>query len=636
MRNRPIILKLGGSVITSKNELFKAKTEVVDQIAKEVASAKCDHLVIVHGGGSFGHPIAKKYKIHKGFRHPNQIIGFSETHKAMEQLNQIVIDAFLRKKIPVISIPPSSCVTTSRGRITEFNIPVREYIKKGFIPVVYGDAVMDEEWGMAILSGDQIVKYLAMNLEARRVIFGVDVDGVFTADPKQYQDAKLIRKITPRNFDRILSSLETSDVGDVTGGMGGKIKELVEIAERGIEVSIMNATKPGNVESALTGKDVLGTHVYGWEYKVKEAPVEPRKLDHIRVCLEKPVQAQDKTAGLEDIELIHNAIPEISKKDVDPSSGFLGHNLDAPIIIAAMTGGHPIAKKINATLAEAAKELNIGLGVGSQRAALEDPGLIDTFRVVREIAPDAFIIGNLGAPQLSRGYSLREIEKAVKMIDANAIAIHLNALQEAIQPEGETDFSGVTDTIGEISKKTSIPIIAKETGAGIAREEAQILEKSGIAAIDVGGAGGTTWAGVETYRAAESGDEGRNRIGKTFWDWGIPTAVSAFEVAQSTKLPVIATGGVRSGLDAAKLIALGASVVGVAFPLLQSAYRGDVNEVINTLNTMIEELRITMHLVGAKTIDKLKSARVIISGKTGQWLQLRGYEVSRFANRTIK
>ncbi|MFX0116139.1 MAG: type 2 isopentenyl-diphosphate Delta-isomerase [Candidatus Hodarchaeota archaeon] len=367
---------------------------------------------------------------------------------------------------------------------------------------------------------------------------------------------------------------------------------------------------------------------------MKEASVEPRKLDHIKICLEKPVQAQDKTAGLEDIELIHNAIPEISKKDVDLSLDFLDHNLDAPIIIAAMTGGHLIAKKINATLAEAARKLNIGLGVGSQRAALEDPGLVDTFRVVREIAPDAFIIGNLGAPQLSRGYSLREIEKATKMIDANAIAIHLNALQEAIQPEGETDFSGVIDAIGDISKKSSVPIIAKETGAGIAREEAQILEKSGIAAIDVGGAGGTSWAGVETYRAVESEDESRNRIGKTFWDWGIPTAVSAFEVAQSTKLPVIATGGVRSGLDAAKLIALGASVVGVAFPLLQSAYRGDVNHVINTLNTMIEELRIAMHLVGAKTVGELKGARVIISGKTGQWLRLRGYELSNFANRT--
>ncbi|MFX0068862.1 MAG: type 2 isopentenyl-diphosphate Delta-isomerase [Promethearchaeota archaeon] len=369
---------------------------------------------------------------------------------------------------------------------------------------------------------------------------------------------------------------------------------------------------------------------------MKETSVEPRKLDHIKICLEKPVQAQDKTVGLEDVELIHNAIPEISKKDVDPSLGFLDHNLDAPIIIAAMTGGHPIAKRINATLAEAAKELNVGLGVGSQRAALEDPGLIDTFRVVREIAPDAFIIGNLGAPQLSRGYNLREIEKAVEMIDANAIAIHLNALQEAIQPEGETDFSGVIDAIGEISKKISVPIIAKETGAGIAREEAEILEKSGIAAIDVGGAGGTSWAGVETYRAAESGDEDRNRIGKTFWDWGIPTAVSAFEVAQSTKLPVIATGGVRSGLDAAKLIALGASAVGIAFPLLQSAYRGDVNKVISTLRIMIEELRITMHLVGAKTIDELKGARVIISGKTGQWLQLRGYKLSNFANRTLR
>lgn len=636
MRNRPIILKLGGSVITSKNELFKAKPEVIDQIAKEVASAKRKNLVIVHGGGSFGHPVAKKYKIHKGFRHPNQIMGFSETHKAMEQLNQIVIGAFLRQRIPVISIPPSSCVTTNRGIITVFNIPVREYLKKGFIPVIYGDAVIDEEWGMAILSGDQIVKYLAMHLEARRVIFGVDVNGIFTADPKQNQDAKLIRRITPRNFDQILSSLETSDVGDVTGGMAGKMKELVEIAKRGIEVSIINATKSKNVESALTGKDVSGTHVSGWERKVKKAPVEPRKLDHIRMCLEKSVQARNKTAGLEDVELIHNAIPEISKKDVNLGVNFLNYDLDAPIIIAAMTGGHPVAKRINETLAKASKELNIGLGVGSQRAALEDPELADTFRVVREVAPEAFIIGNLGAPQLSRGYDLEEIEKAIKMIDANAIAVHLNTLQEAIQPEGETDFSGVVSAFRRISDKIDIPVIAKETGAGIAREEAETLEKAGVTAIDVGGAGGTSWAGVETHRAAESGDGLRTRIGRTFWDWGIPTAVSTFEVAQSTGLPVIATGGVRSGLDAAKLIALGASAVGVAFPLLRPAYRGDVNEVINTLDTMIEELRITMHLVGAKTIDELKSARAIISGKTGRWLQLRGYEVSGFANRIIE
>ena len=361
---------------------------------------------------------------------------------------------------------------------------------------------------------------------------------------------------------------------------------------------------------------------------------EERKNDHLEICLRENVQARLVTTGFEELHLVHKALPGINRKEIDLSTKFFDHKFSAPLIIESMTGGTPEAVKINAAVAQAVEELRLGMGVGSQRAALEDPKVEKTFRIVREKAPNSFIVANLGAPQLVGGYGVKETRKAVEMMDADALAIHLNPLQEAIQPEGEASYEGVLKAIGKIVKGIDVPVIVKETGCGIAAAEAKQLEAIGVAAIDIAGAGGTSWAAVEYYRAKSQMDETSQRLGEVFWDWGIPTVASLVEVIQRVHVPVIASGGVRSGMDVTKALVLGASLAGMAYPVLDPAVHG-VEEVKKKLQFMIEELRNTMFLVGADSVQKLKNVPVVINGKLAHWLSMRGFEPQAFARRGL-
>ncbi len=354
-----------------------------------------------------------------------------------------------------------------------------------------------------------------------------------------------------------------------------------------------------------------------------------RKSDHLRICLEEDVQASTVTTGLSDVHLLHRALPEVAMDDVRLSTDVLGRRVTAPIIIEAMTGGVDTATKINARLAEAAEALGLAMGVGSQRAALEDPRLAPTFQIVRQKAPHALLIANLGAPQL-REYSLTQVKRAIDMIEADALAVHFNPLQEAIQPEGNPHYDGLLAKMAELADAIAIPLIAKETGSGIAGEDAQRLEDAGVKAIDVAGAGGTSWAAVEACRAHDRGNRSLARIGETFRDWGLPTAVSVVEVSQSVDVEVIASGGLRNGVDAAKAIAIGADAAGYAFHLLKPAAEGWAQE---ALEEVLQELKTTMFLVGAKSIDELKTTPAIIVGTTAQWLDARGFPPEPLARR---
>lgn len=350
--------------------------------------------------------------------------------------------------------------------------------------------------------------------------------------------------------------------------------------------------------------------------------ISDRKLEHLMLCRNNDVEYRKKT-GFEDIEFIHKALPEVNKEEIDLSTDFFGKKMDAPIIISAITGGHPASLKINRELARAADKLNIGMGVGSQRAAIENPELAPTYTVVREEAPSSFLIGNIGAPQIELA------EKAADMMDADALALHLNPLQEAIQPEGDVDATGYTESIREISKNLKLPVIAKETGAGISSQDARTLEKAGVSAVDVAGSGGTSWAAVETYRAKD------RYLGDLYWDWGIPTAISTVEVCESVNVPVISSGGIRTGLDAAKAIALGADAVGIALPLLKDAYVGH-EAVITRLEKFKEELRVAMFLVGASSLEELRNSDIIIKGSTREWLTERGFNTKKYARRSLQ
>lgn len=357
-----------------------------------------------------------------------------------------------------------------------------------------------------------------------------------------------------------------------------------------------------------------------------------RKSDHIRIATTYDVQARKITAGFEDVNFVHRALPEIDKEKISLSSTVFNHKFAVPIIVSAMTGGTTEARKINTTIAMVVEELGLGMGVGSQRAALEDPRLEKTFSVVRKKAPTAFLMANIGGIQLVRGYSIKEAKKAIEMIDADALAIHLNPLQEAIQPEGETSFKGILDRIGEIARELDKPVIVKETGAGIANEEAKKLEAVGVKGIDISGAGGTSFAAVEYFRSKDEKNAYNRVLGEVFWDWGIPTAISIVEVVQTVSIPVIASGGLRSGLDAAKALALGASIVALAQPVLRAAVEG-AEQARKMLCILIEGLRNAMFLVGAENTQQLRKVPIIITGKTAEWLRLRGFDIEVYARR---
>ncbi len=357
-----------------------------------------------------------------------------------------------------------------------------------------------------------------------------------------------------------------------------------------------------------------------------------RKSEHIRICLNENTQAKQATTGFEDALLVHRALPEIDKKKSSLTTTVFDHKFAAPIIIGSMTGGTDEAKRINANIAEAAEKLQLGMGVGSQRAAIENTELEKTYAIARKKAPNAFLVANIGGVQLVNGYGLKEVKKAIETIAADAVAIHLNALQEAIQPEGQTNFKGILERIGEIAKEVDIPVIVKETGSGISAEDALELEKAGVKGIDISGVGGTSFAAVEYYRAKGEKKTGKSLLGHTFWDWGITTVASLVETTQTVRVPVIASGGVRNGVDAAKALALGASLTSLSQPVLHAAAKS-VNDTEDALTNLIEELRNTMFVVGAENVEQLKKKPIVLMGKTADWLKTRGFDTDGYARR---
>lgn len=356
--------------------------------------------------------------------------------------------------------------------------------------------------------------------------------------------------------------------------------------------------------------------------------VEGRKAEHLELSLNEPVEGASGP-GWNDIELVHEALPEVDLEEVDLGVELLGWKLRAPVMIAAMTGGHEGASEVNATLGRAAERHGLAIGVGSQRAALQDPSLAHTYAAVRESAPGAPVVANVGAAQLIEQAGGRpplgvdDARAAVDMIRADALAVHLNFLEESVQPEGDRRTRGCGEAIGRLAAGLDVPVIAKETGAGMTRSTAERLRDLGVRALDVGGSGGTNFAIIERMRAERQGDERGAQLGRALAEWGIPTAVSVAG-ASFTGLPVIATGGVRSGLDAAKAFALGASVVGIARPLLSAAEDGD-DALDAWLGRFLEELRTVLMLSGSRRPAELRVRPRVVSGRTRAWLDELGY-----------
>ena len=332
--------------------------------------------------------------------------------------------------------------------------------------------------------------------------------------------------------------------------------------------------------------------------------IEGRKREHIDTVLNEDVDAKGVSAGFERFYFEHVALPEIELDEVDTSCRLFGRDLSAPLLISSMTGGTDIAREINFRLAEAASSLGIAMGVGSQRAAIEHSSFADTYRV-RSIAPDILLFANLGAVQFNYGYTVDQARQAVEMIEADALFLHLNPLQEAVQSGGDRNWKGLIDKIGAVVEGLSVPVVVKEVGNGISVSVARRLVDVGVAAIDVAGAGGTSWSEVEAYRQC---DPVHRRVAHSFAGWGIPTAQALIELqSELTGMSVYASGGIRSGVDAAKALRLGASLVGMAAPALGSAVE-TAKSVENRMSAATEELRIAMFCTGSRNLDALKCA----------------------------
>ncbi|MCL1471339.1 type 2 isopentenyl-diphosphate Delta-isomerase [Argonema antarcticum] len=331
---------------------------------------------------------------------------------------------------------------------------------------------------------------------------------------------------------------------------------------------------------------------------------QARKADHLRICLDEDVQFRQTTNGLERYRFIHSCLPELNYDEININTTFFNKKICAPLLISSMTGGTAQAAQINYRLAEVAQHYKIAMGVGSQRVAVENPLVAETF-AVRSVAPDILLFANLGAVQLNYEYGLAECLRVIDLLEANALILHLNPLQECVQTKGDKNFSGLLQKIAILCKKLPVPVIAKEVGNGISAALAQKLIDVGVAAIDVAGAGGTSWAKVESERATEAQ---QRRLGATFADWGLPTAECITSIrANAPDVPLIASGGLRNGLEVAKTLALGADIAGMAWPFLQAAAESE-DALHGLVKVLIAEITTVLFCTGNATLFDLKQS----------------------------
>ncbi|HTR80484.1 MAG TPA: type 2 isopentenyl-diphosphate Delta-isomerase [Bacteroidota bacterium] len=329
-----------------------------------------------------------------------------------------------------------------------------------------------------------------------------------------------------------------------------------------------------------------------------------RKKDHVLLTVRRDVAFREKRNGFGDWEFVHNALPELNLSEISTETVFLSKRLSFPFMISCMTGGYADAKRINKNLAEVCEERGIAMGVGSQRQALEDTTYHSSFSIARKAAPSIPIVGNIGAAEVAKLKDARPVQKLADLVQADAFAVHLNPLQEFLQPEGSPNFRGVLKGIEMLVRGLSIPVIVKEIGAGISQDVAQRLVNVGVRIIDVAGAGGTSWAGVEILRRKNGQEE------DIFWDWGIPTAEALRQVVplktETPTLTVIGSGGIMNGLDAAKAIAMGADLTASARPMLQALMNSGTEGLKNYIDRWVKEFKGTMFLVGAQRVKDLQ------------------------------
>ncbi len=624
------ILKLGGSLITEKSSPLSIRENVIDNAIKQIIESK-SRLVLVHGGGSYGHPIAKKYSISGGLNPSiqSQVLGLSETHEAMNELNTIIVKKFLQKKQPILSIQPSSIFFKETRNVFTRSIDILEScLDLGVLPILYGDIIFEKQQLFSIISGDQIIYELCKNLKkynVSKVIFAIEQDGLFVLKGDAGKEKmQLAQELESEN----IKDIKLANLGekiDVTGGIKGKLENIRKICDLNIPVQIINGLKENFIFRALKKQDLVCSKILPSKTS-QSGELASRKLDHLKIPLEHDVQHAKNYFKY--IELVHHALPEIDLVDIDLSTSFFKKKISAPICIAAITGGHPLSKEINEILASAAEKEKIIMSVGSQRMEIVDPSTEHTYSVVRKVAPTIPVIGNMGIGQISNSSSnIDDILKCINSIKADALAVHFNSLHELLQQGGDISYKDFPQKFKEIRNHIKTPLLAKEVGAGLNQELIKTLDTIGFDGFDVGGAGGTSFAAIESYRKNDADINFTRKTSNVFREWGIPTPVCIVQARAITNKLIIATGGLRTGTDIAKSISLGADLGGLAYNFLISAWK-DYNEksyqnTVNEIRTLKNELRSCLWLMNLKNLKELKGNRSkrVILGKLNQWLQ---------------
>ena len=346
-----------------------------------------------------------------------------------------------------------------------------------------------------------------------------------------------------------------------------------------------------------------------------------RKADHLALCATDEVAFREKTTLFEQVRFIHDALPDLDVEALDTSSAVLGKRLRAPVVIAAMTGGTDEAARINRELASIAEELGLGFGLGSQRAMHVRTDTKGSY-AVRDVAPTTLVLGNLGVVQ-ARQMTTVEVESLAQGIGADALCIHLNPAMELVQSGGDRDFTGGLETIARLVRELTIPVVVKETGCGLSRSVGERLAGVGVRHVDTSGAGGTSWVAVETKRAEAAQDHAARALGEALWDWGIPTAASVGMLAPLGFQTIVATGGVSTGLDVARALALGASAAGIARPMLKALTAGGRAGAVAFLEGILTELRAVMLLTGSADLAALREAPRLLGAELRLWLDAR-------------
>ncbi|MFX1312006.1 MAG: type 2 isopentenyl-diphosphate Delta-isomerase [Promethearchaeota archaeon] len=621
-----LILKLGGSLLTDKSEPFSFRGKILNHSIQQIVESQ-KKLILIHGGGSFGHPVAKKYNISNGLNPniQNQIFGLAKTHDVMNQLNSKIINSLLENNCPAITIQPSSIFMVSSNNIftREFEV-IETILDLGIVPVLYGDIILDPNGSFSIISGDQIILELCKkinNFTIKKVIFAIEKDGIFI---REANNMKLATEINSNALDSLKLANFDGKI-DVTGGIKRKLEIIREICDLNIPVQILNGFTNNNILKALNNQYLKCTTIQPSYERDTGNRLYNRKIEHIKIPLKYNVQHLKNY--FDEIKLIHHPLPEYELDEIKLSTNFFNKKISAPICIAAITGGHEISKAINNILANAANLENIIMSVGSQRIGLEDPDTIDSFEIVRDVAPEIPVIGNLGIGQLcAPDFNIEYFHRCIEMINADVMAIHFNALHELVQTDGNISYKNFEENFKEIRKMVKIPIIAKEVGTGFNNDLALKLDLLGFDGFDVGGTGGTSFAAIESFRDESSYEVFSRKISDTFREWGIPTPISILNVRKASKKTIIATGGLRSGIDIAKSIVLGANIGGFAFKFLKTAWKdyrnNSIAHSIKEIKTLKQELRSSLWLMNIANINELRSndEKRVLLGELYQWV----------------